>query len=346
MKNKSFILALDAHNGQSQLAAMDETGHLLSCRFYPTTAPDLIDAVSQFRGPSRLVVEESHIADWIKRTLDPYVDELVVADPKINAWIAKGDTINDAIAAVRLAKLFRGGYINPVHHSDSKRQQFKELVLHYHDLSRQIVRFKNKLKSEFNAKAVPVQGRRVYSRDGYCEAVAKLKPFAEAPFQTDQYFDIVQKLVNCRLSTLRQIRKYYQFYPEINQMRQLSGVNQITAFSLSALIDTPHRFANKRKLWAYTGLSQSEKVSNNKVYRAGATKGGNRLLKYLLLQAAMRIIRCNKETVFKATARRLEQQGLSPKNVRRSIARKITSVIYSTWKSGKTYNPDFSPAQS
>lgn len=339
MKNKSFILALDAHNGQSQLAAIDESGKILSCRHCSTAAPALIEAVSKFKGQTRLVVEESHIADWIKRTLEPYVSELVVADPKVNSWIANGENINDTVAAVRLARLFRGGYINPVYHPDSKRQQFKELVLHYHDLTRQIVSFKNKLKSEFNGKAVCVKGPRVYSEKGFHSAIKNLEPFTETSFQANHYFDIIQHIVNKKLATLKRIRSYYEIYPEINQMRQLAGIDQVTAFTISALIDTPYRFSNKRKLWSYVGLSKSEKISNNRIYRSGASKGGNRLLKYLLLQAAMRILRSKKETTFKAIADRLEKLGVNPKNIRRSVARKIITVIISIWKSGETYRP-------
>ena len=341
MKNKSYILALDAHNGQSQLAAVDEAGKVLSCRHCPTAAPALIEAVSRFKGQTRLVVEESHIADWIKRTLEPYVDQVVIADPKVNSWIANGENINDAIAAVRLAKLFRGGYINPVYHADSKRQQFKELVLHYHDLTRQIVRFKNKLKAEFNGKAICVKGPRVYSQKGFDSVVSKLEPFTEASFQAKHYFDLIQQIVNRKLATLKRIRSYFEIYPEINQMRQLSGIDQVTAFTLSALIDTPYRFSNKRKLWSYVGLSKSEKISNNKIYRSGPSKGGNRLLKYLLLQAAMRMMRSKKETDFKVIKDRLENHGVNPKNIRRSVARKIVTVIVNIWKSGETYQPNF-----
>jgi len=80
----------------------------------------------------------------------------------MNAWIARSQHIDDKVAACRLARLLWGGYVKAVHHGDPQRQQFKELVLHYHDLSRQITRFKNKLKSEFIAKAVRLKGPSVY----------------------------------------------------------------------------------------------------------------------------------------------------------------------------------------
>jgi len=55
------------------------------------SAQNLINAVATVPGPKTLVVEESHLAQWVNRTLEPYVDKLVICDPQRNAWIAKDE---------------------------------------------------------------------------------------------------------------------------------------------------------------------------------------------------------------------------------------------------------------
>ena len=36
------------------------------------------------KGPKTLIVEESHIAQWIKSVLEPYVDKLIVNTPSMS----------------------------------------------------------------------------------------------------------------------------------------------------------------------------------------------------------------------------------------------------------------------
>lgn len=338
MKQKIYYLGLDAHSTASQLAVISQEGEVIHCKNYRTGAPDLIAGVSAVPGRKTLVVEESQMADWVKRTLSPYVDELIIADPKVNSWIAKSQHMDDKIASTRLAKLLQGGYIKPVYHGDSRRQQFKELVLHYHDLTRQIVRFKNKTKGEFISQAIRIKGAQVYDSTLFPSFAAKLSK--TSALQARNYFDILEHLTSLRNNVLQEIRSYYSVYPEINQLRMIPAIGQVTAFTLSAIIDTPFRFSNKRKLWSYLSLAKQQKISNGKTYSSGPSVMGHRLLKYLLIQAAMRIMRSKNDSVFKQTAVRLEQKGLSKKNIHRAVARQLASVIFKLWKSKESYRPN------
>ena len=337
MDKQPFYLALDAHPGDSQLAVLSPKGQIVSCKNYPTTGHDLIEAVCAVSGSKILVVEESQIADWINRTLTPFVDQLIVANPKENAWIAKSKHIDDKVAACRLAKLLWGGYIKPVHHGDPQRQEFKELVLHYHDLTRQTTRFKNKLKSEFIAKAVPVKGPSVYDPVLLKSHLRKLSKSPLAQEQAKNYSTILNQIVELRLAVLNKIRSYFRRYPEINKFRAIPGIGQISAFTISAIIDTPHRFANKRQFWSYIGLAKSQKVSNGKVYRSISSSHGNKLLKWLFLQTAMIALRSTEPSRFTETADRLSKAGVTTKNIRRTVARQIASIIFAIRKSGESY---------
>ena len=337
MDKPTSYLALDAHPGDSQLAVLSPKGQTLSCKNYPTAAPNLIEAVCAIRGSKILVVEESQIADWINRTLTPFVDKVIVANPKENAWIAKSKHIDDKVAACRLAKLLWGGYIKSVHHGDPQRQEFKELVLHYHDLTRQITRFKNKLKAEFIARAIVVKGPSVYDPVLFKTHLRKLSQSPIAQDQAKNYSAILNHIVELRLSVLKKIRSFSRSYPEINRLRAIPGIGQISAFSISAIIDTPYRFTNKRQFWSYIGLAKSQKITNGKVYYSASSSHGNKLLKWIFLQAAMVALRSKEPSRFKETADRLSKNGVTDKNIRRTVARQIASIIFTIWKSGEPY---------
>ena len=337
MKKQCYHLAIDAHSGFSEIAILAPNGAVVSCKSYPTSAPELIEAVNSIKGHKKMVVEESQIADWTKRTLLPYVDEFLIADPKKNAWISKAQQMNDKIAAIRLAKLLKGNYICPVYHPDSQRQQFKELVIHYHDITKQTTRFKNKLKSKFIARAISVKGQFVYSQEHFPRYLQKLNCLPITQFQAKNYSTLIKELQKLRAQTLKNIRSFYKLYPEIRQLSKIPGIGQIRAFTISAFIDTPHRFSNKRKLWSYCCLAKAEKISNGKIYASYSSTQGNRLLKYIFLQAAMDAIKSKTDSAFKRTAERLEKNNVSTKNIRRSIARQIASVVLKIWKTGEAY---------
>ncbi|MCH8012124.1 MAG: hypothetical protein IIA61_09295 [Candidatus Marinimicrobia bacterium] len=77
-----------------------------------------------------------------------YVDQVVVADRWHNRLIYGADQKYDLLDASKLVHLLRGQFIHPVHHThDPEREEFKNLVLTYHDVTKQLTRFKNKLKA-------------------------------------------------------------------------------------------------------------------------------------------------------------------------------------------------------
>ena len=152
-------LGLDVHSMNFVSAHVNGRGKF--CRQYewPTTAKNLIEVVGQAPGPKRLVVEESHLAQWTKHVLELYVDELIVCDPKHNRWISAADFADDKTSALKLALLLHGGFLKPIRHPDDVGAELRCLFLHYYDLNRHITRFKNMLKATFRQVAIPAPAK-------------------------------------------------------------------------------------------------------------------------------------------------------------------------------------------
>lgn len=85
---------------------------------------------------------------------------------------------------------------------------------------------------------------------------------------------------------LQLIRTQGRHYPEIKRFKEMPGIGPIHAATISAILETPNRFANKKKVWTYAGLGIVEKSSGGKLYSRKLTRDYNRLLKYSLKQAA------------------------------------------------------------
>ena len=73
-------LALDAHARTSELSVRDARGRLIDCRQVPTEAHALIESIGHVAGRKTLVVEESNLAGWLKRTLEPVTRFIVQSE--------------------------------------------------------------------------------------------------------------------------------------------------------------------------------------------------------------------------------------------------------------------------
>lgn len=330
-------LALDAHSDFCTLGVLSEKNKVLACIDFETSEQNLMTVVQGVSGPKVLVVEESPLAHWIRRSLKPYVNKLVVADPKENTWISKAEDKNDSNDAIRLARLLRGGFIKEVYHTDhDDRQDFKELILHYHDTTRQATRFKNKIKAKFRQHGIQCKGTTVYNPENRQGWLEKLES-KQAGFILKNRYSTLDQLREAQAQILKRLRSLAKRYPQIKKFQKIPGVGFIIAATFFAIIDTPERFANKHKLWCYSNLGKSEKKSAGKTLHQGASKNGNRLLKYIAIQAAQDVLKKNRNNKFSRKYYHLILQGVSPGNARRTIARNILTTMYILWKTGEDY---------
>ncbi|MBD3672091.1 MAG: transposase [Planctomycetaceae bacterium] len=141
-----YFIALDVHCAFSEMAVMTQSGKLIHRQRLPTSIPNLREAIANVRRPRKLTFEEGPLADWLSRELHDHVNELVVCDPCRNHWIAREGDKDDPIDALKLADLYRGGYLKKVHQPNTlKRSLLKQQVSMYHSRVRERVRQSNQL---------------------------------------------------------------------------------------------------------------------------------------------------------------------------------------------------------
>lgn len=330
-------LALDAHSSFCVFGVLSEGDKVLQCIEIETSEVSLITTIQQVSGEKVLVVEESPLAHWIRRTLKPYVNKLVIAEPRQNHWISKSEDKNDTNDAIRLARLLRGGFIKEVYHTDDDaRQDLKELVLHYHDTTRQITRFKNKIKAKFRQHGIYPQGASVYNVKKREEWLQEIEN-KQISFILRNQYALFDQARNAQSRILKQLRRSSKRYIEIKRFQKIPGVGFVVAITFFAIIDTAERFANKHKLWSYCSLGVLEKRSAGKTLRKGASNGGNRVLKYVALEAAQNALCKNRDNKFSRKCSQLRLQGVSVANAKKTIARKTLATMYMLWKTGGEY---------
>jgi transposase len=331
-------ISLDIHAATFTSAIWNSQGKLMRCLSRPTSAANLIDMVNEVPGPRQLVVEESHLAQWVKDTLERYVDRLIICDPKQNHWIARDDHANDQSSAVKLGKLLLGEYIKPIVHPDQHSAELRSLFLHYFDLNQQVVRFKCKAKSKYRQVGIRVAGAKIYDERNRDEWLGRLDDQPAIAHQARHLLDLLGVLETMKKETFTKVVKKIREHPAYPLLQGIPGVGPVIACGYITLIDTPHRFSRRNKLWRYACLGNRYHQSDDIVYHKGASKSGNRILKWVVYQHFQGAVQRTRTTnAFKASYEEAIRRGLTRSAARRHICRSLLSTVRAIWLKGEPY---------
>lgn len=329
---KKYI-GIDAHCKYCDVAMVDEAGRLLSHRSVQTSAERLIDALKQVRGERAVVVEESTLAGWLQRTLSPYCDQFQVSDPMENRSIARSEKKSDRHDACTLAQLFRGGYTKPVHHTlDMRYWELKAAVRHYHDCINHVVRWKNKLRALYRLHGVFSLSDQVYDPVEGVKYLERL-PDPTSRHNARDHLSALAGLERLTRKAERRMKRLSAQIPATALLQSVPGAGPVVAATVVAIVETPARFASKEKLWNYAGLAVAHSQSAGKSRTGRASKKGNRMLKKVLMQAALSASKTDSR--FGRRYRDLKHKGISI--AQRTVARSILATMYGMWRTGEFY---------
>lgn len=340
---RMYYIGVDAHCASSDLAIVTQAGRLTGRDGCLTTIPELAERVAKVRKPRQVIIEEGPLAAWIFRNLTALGETVIVCDPRRNALISKDGDKSDPIDAAKLAQLARGGYLRPVHHSESdKRQMFKQLVAAYHDRVRNRVRQANQILAGFRQWGIFAHEREIADPDKRQALLARLPAdrliretfeillagYDPAREQQDQ----LQRRLIRRARQEEVIRRFVA----------VPGFGWIRAATFYAYIDTPWRFRRKSALWKYLGIGldrrQSKGGGEGPVYLR-VTRNANRVLKNVILGAALSAV-VSGDNPFADAYGRWREREIAPRNARRNVARSQAAVLWGLWKTGEVYRPE------
>jgi transposase len=320
------------------MAVLNGRGKIMFEREWETSCENLREAVGAIGGRKRVVLEESTMASWVYRLLKPHADEVVVADPWHNRLIGKDEKLDDKEAARKLARLLRAREISPVHHTDElERQVFKELVLLYHDVVAETTRCKNRLKAKFQQHGVRCPGRELYRSDQRASWGQQL-PSAGVRYQADLLWEALDQAQERRARLHARLTRQARAFEPIRRFMAVPGVGVVRAATFYALVDTPHRFATRSKLWVYCGIGLAQRTSGEKSEPAHLARRFNRQLKDVVKGAAQTAIQCG-DNPFAAKYGRQRTEGMAPEKSWLAVSRSVASTLWMMWLTGSEYRP-------
>jgi transposase len=136
------------------------------------------------------------------------------------------------------------------------------------------------------------------------------------------------------------IEKIADTDPFIRRLMTVHGVGPVTAVAFAAAIEDPSRFRTAHKASAYLGLVPGESSSGDGRHRTGITKTGSSHVRWLLVQAALTIMRtgASRAPALHAWAKQVaERRG--NKVARVALARRLSGVLFAMMRDGRVFDP-------
>jgi transposase len=337
MRATNFI-ALDVHCAFCEGGYLDQHGQVKRRWRTATSIPPLIEVIEQVPRPRSLVIEEGPLSDWLVRHLAGHVDEMVSCDARRNALIAKDGDKSDAIDWQKLAELYRGGHVRPVHHPDSlSASLLKQHVQLYHD--RVAHRVSEAVKIVWRVRRLGVFVKEKDLLDGaprreMLKQLPQEKIVREDVLLLLRGYDLAaEQVITLRRRLIERSRRE----PMIKNFCKLPGMGPVRSATFFAILDTPFRFRNRSALWKYMGIGLERRQSGNGPVRLRVPLRCNRILKNVILGAAKSAI-ASRNNPFADGYQRWLNDGCSPRIARRNVARSLATTMWGMWKSGSVYD--------
>jgi transposase len=252
-------IGMDVHAKESQICILTAEGELIERRMH--TEPQRFGAVLGDRPRARILIEASTDSEWVARCLEALGHEVIVADPNFAPMYAtrtRKVKTDRRDARVRT----RTGYIS---------------------LIRALLRQHGYRVPSGSAEAFP---RRVLAVPLPGRLLSTIAPLLA-----------VLRYVNAQLAySDAAIEQVSVHDARVQRLRTVPSVGPVTAAAFVATIDEVRRFHRAHEVEAYLGLVPRELSSGESQRRGHITKAGHARLRWLLIQAAVSILRASGRT--------------------------------------------------
>jgi transposase len=338
---RCHFMGLDTHGQSCELAVANHHGDIVRRDPCATNIPALVELIDQVPRPRGLCIEEGPLADWLWRNLRTHVDEMIVCEPRRNRLIAEDGDKDDPVDAGKLAQLYRGGYVKPVHHPESLEQAiFKQHVLLYHQRVSRRVAEGHRARCLLRRHGIIIREKDFARAEDRAALLARLPDNAVLRFDLEMLWQSYDQASAQQDEFRKLLVQRAKEVEVVQRFAELPGFGWIRAATVYVFLDTPWRFKTKASLWKYLGIGLERRTSGNGPVRLRVPKFCNRLLKSTILGAA-KTAAAQGDNPFAEQYRRWIDTGLSAKLARRNVARSLAATLWGLWKSGSAYRPDW-----
>lgn len=343
MKEYNMIVGLDLGDTYSRYCALDADGEVLSEGRVRTTEKGVRGHFEHLE-PCLVAIETGTHTWWMGRLLAELGHEVVVANARKVRAISQNERKSDKADAEMLARLARTDrkLLHPVKMRGA-RAQTDLATLKSRDA---LVRARTKLIN--TARGLLKSFGTVLPKCSAHAFAGKVRPCIPT-----EHEEALRALVDTVEALTGSIDEYdakleamvKEEYPEAQLLQEIPGVGPLTSLGFVLVVDEPMRFESNRDVGPYLGLAPGRDQSGECDPQLGITKAGNGFLRRLLVCAAQHIMAHEsadgdlRRWAWKLAGGEGSKDKRRKKRAVVALARKLSVVMLSLWKSGSCYEP-------
>jgi transposase len=335
-------VGIDLHKRESQLYVITTDGEPIEKRIkterarFAEVLPKLAPA------GARVLLEASTESAWAAPFLRELGYEVIVADPNFAPMYGTSSSKRRRIKTDRrdaqaLAEAARSGTYRVAHEVSETTRERRNLLTARDQLvamrSKSIVTARSLLR-QFGLGVGP----------GLAETFAARIRALALPATVKRAISPLLAMVDVACAQIleldEQIRAIAESDPTTRRLMTVHGVGPVTAVAFAAAIEDARRFSNAHKVSAYLGLVPGENSSGDGHRRTSITKTGSSHVRWLLVQAALCIMRtgASRAPALHAWAKQLAARRGS-KITRVALARRLSGVLFALMRDEKNFDP-------
>lgn len=328
-------IGMDLHKGESQLCILSAEGEIHERRI--RTSRDRLTAVLGGRSRARVLLEASTESEWVAQHLEQLGHEVIVADPNFAPMYATRTrrVKTDRRDARTLAEACRLGAYRPAHRLSAPQRHLR-MELAVRD---QLVQTRTRLVAVLKAR-LRALGERLPS--GMIEhTAAKLAALALPPSVRAELQPLVTLLAPLNTEIAAADARLTQLAgtdPVVARLTTAPAIGPVTAAAFVATLDDIQRFASAHQVEAFLGLTPTEHSSGEQRRRGRISKTGNPRMRWLLVEAAWRVLRTQDA---RAAGLRAWAERIAARRGRRiaavALARRLAGILYAMWRDGTAF---------
>jgi len=280
---------------------------------------------------------------WIHHDLEQYgFHNYVVNAADIPTTHKEKSHKTDKFDSRKIARELENNSLTSIYIPDTSMQQLRSLCRLRDKAVRHQTRLKNRIKGHLHiyGKTIPSQNEMPHWSDRFIKWLYSLT-FEHEPARDYLLFCLEEleqqrlRIVNITKQLKRNIREY-GFEPTIKLLTSVPGIGTVLSITFFCEVMDIHRFKKFDHLKSFVGLTPSVESSGETTIEYGLTKRRNRILRYLIIEAAWVAIR--KDPALLQAYSRLTQRMKGQDAIIR-IAKKLLNRIYYVWKNQTYYVP-------
>jgi transposase len=327
-------IGVDLHQRFCYLTAVDASGRRLKQSQVVNEGAALRLWLRQVPKPRQVVVEASGFWPAFVRAVEPESERIVMVHPQRMKAIASARLKNDKVDSETLAQLSRADLLPEAWMANERTQQTRLLTRLRITLGQQRAKAKNQLQAVLHQEGFLKPVTDVFGKKGRLW-LAGLALSPAARVVVEAWLKMVDQISAAIVEQERALKQMAEEDVRAKWLQSVPGIGAYSAMVILGEVGEIERFATKRALASYAGLTPSVRESAGKRKRGGIGHHGSGTLRWIMLQVAQ--VAAMHSPAARAWLARLKRR--KPAQVALiALARKLLTAVWALLRHGVCFD--------